>query len=569
MHCEGIRGVLERRDGCWRIQNEQEVRVTAALGGSRRGLDRLRALAATLNAGLVDRAKLTRLSKKLRAIAAAENMRRVWVPHDLLPAVAFACSLLPSANGSRWLAWALSARLDANLLRGHLPGPGWCTITAYSKFRTWDYDREIRWLDTMPKTFWERLDARRECCPPGTRLCLSDGPEPCLRTARMASDPSTSPRVLKRLARSSDKVVLDLVASHPRTPSGALLEIAESYGCPAPVRMRVPQNRSASSWLLRRLADSSMWQVRGLAAANPAMPETVLTRLRADDNEFVRQVVALHASTPESDLRGLSFDDDIRVRRCVASNSSCPVDVLERLLADRIGTVRAAAVWNRAAPPDLVRPRAEDRAQGVRAAVASRSDMRGDVLQALASDEKLRVRVAAAANESTPAEALESLAAAPEPHVRSTVGCNPAASLTILEVLATDPEVVVRWSVAENGSAPTKLLRALSADDSARVREALADNPSTPPKLLATLALDEFWWVRSKIASNASTPERALRALATDEDAEIRAAAARNPSSPCDLVEALASDEDYRVRADAAMNLKKRNESQEKGKEES
>ena len=166
VHCDGIRGVLEQREGRWLVQNEQEVRLTAALGGSGRAFERLRALAATLDAGLVDRANLTWLNKRLRAIADAENMSRVWVTDDLLPAVAFACSLLPATNGSRWLAWALSARLEANLSRIYLPGPGWCTITAYPKPQPWGFGREIRWLDAMPKTFWERVDARRECCPP-------------------------------------------------------------------------------------------------------------------------------------------------------------------------------------------------------------------------------------------------------------------------------------------------------------------------------------------------------------------------------------------------------------------
>ena len=262
VHCDGIRGVLEQREGRWLVQNEQEVRLTAALGGSGRAFERLRALAATLDAGLVDRANLTWLNKRLRAIADAENMSRVWVTADLLPAVAFACSLLPAANGLRWLAWALSARLETNLSRSYLPGPGWCTITAYPKLQAWGFGREIRWLDAMPKTFWEHLDVRRECCPPTQAgHCLSAGPEPCLRTVAMASNPRTPPHVLKELAQSSDEVVLDLVASHPRTPAHVLLGIAENRECAFLVRLRVPQNRSASPWLLSRLAKSSAWQV--------------------------------------------------------------------------------------------------------------------------------------------------------------------------------------------------------------------------------------------------------------------------------------------------------------------
>ena len=570
VHCDGIRGVLEQREGRWLVQNEQEVRVTAALGGSGRAFEQLRALAATLDAGLVGRANLTQFNTRLRAIADAENMSRVWVTDDLLPAVAFACSLLPTGNGSRWLAWALSARLDANLSMDYLPGPGWCSMTAYRQLRPWGHEREVRWLDAMPKSFWERFDSRRECCPPeDAGRCLGAGEEPCLMTVRIASDPRTQPGVLKELAQSSDEIVLDLVASHPRTPAQVLLSIAENRDCPLLVRLRVPQNRSVLPWLLSRLAKSPVWQVRGLAAVNSAMPVSVLKSLSTDESEFVRQVVALNTSTAEDELRSLADDDESKVRSCVASNSSCPVDLLERLLVDRIAKVRANAARHPAVPPERALALAGDRAMGVRAAVASRSDMPGHALRILAADEKVRVRRAAASNQATPADALESLAAAADRSVRYWVGGNPSAPETVLRVLAADPELSVRTSVAKNDSSPAELLEAASTDVDSCVREALAGNASTPADLLASLALDDCYWVRANVARNASAPPRALQALAADEHAEVRAEAARNPSIPGQLLEALAVDQDYRVRADAAENLKKRRESQQKGREES
>ena len=560
VHCDGIRVVLRQCDGRWSVENEQEVRILAALGGSDRAVERLQALAATLNAGLADAAGLTYFNTRLRAIVGAENVSRVWIPDALLPAVAFACSFMEGSNGARWLAWALSARLDGNLSRRTLPGPGLDTMIGYKSLLPWGYDREIRWIDAMPAEFWDRLNARRECCPTGepAEVCRSTGGEPCLRAVTAASDPRTKPSVLKELAGSRDGVILDLVASHPNAGAHVLVKLAWSRGSDFFVRLRVTQNRRLSPWPLRRMAKSPHWQVRGLAAMNPAMPVSVLSDLRDDDEQYVRSVVASHDNTSEQDLRILARDADWQVRRASASNRSCPIDLLQGLLADRRREVRSAAVSNPTTPLELVMPLAKDRAMAVRAAVASRSDTPGDVLRALATDEKESVRRAVAWNQDSPADVWELLAADPEFHIRGAVGYNPAAPSTVLRILAGDPDGWVRRCVAENASTPADLLEELFVDAESWFRPALAGNESTPPGLLASLASDEWFWVRADVAANASAPAEVLRALAADADAEVRVGAASNPSTPDESLKALATDGDYRVRADAVENLKRR-----------
>ena len=577
VHCDGIRGVLRQHDGSWSLENEREVRILAALGGSDRVVDRFRALAAILNAGLIDRAGLTYLNTRLRAISDAENVSRVWIPDRLLPAVAFACTFMADSNGSQWLAWAFSARLDGNLSRRSLPGPGLCTMTRYDRLSNWGYDREVRWLDAMPAAFWDRLNARHDCCPSveSTDVCLSNTDVPCLRTVAVASDPRTTPAVLKALARSSDNVVLDLVASHPRIQAHVLLGLVQDYATHFLVQLRVPQNRSVSPWLLRRMAKNSLWQVRGLAAMNAAMPVSVLRELRSDEMQFVRSVVAGHENTPEDDLRVLARDSAYQVRRGVAFNPSCPVDLVKSLLADARKEVRSAAVSNPVTPLEAVVSLERDRAMAVRATVASRSDAPSDVLRALAIDDKVKVRRAAAWNHSTPGDALELLAAAPEPHVRYAVGCNPSTPLSVLRSVATDPDDWVRSSAAMNVSAPVGLLKAMSSETGFCVDQALAGNESTPPDLLASLARDDRHWIRGIVAQNASTPAEALKALATDDDADVRVGTARNPVTPAQLLETMSGDEDWRVRTEAAENLTQRRrtqlgaDSQEKGRQES
>ena len=558
VHCDGIRGVLRQRDGSWSLENVAEVRILAALGGGYRVLERFRALAATLNAGLIDTAGLTYFNSRLRAIADAENMSRVWIPDYLLPAVGFACAFMTESNGSRWLAWAFSARLDGNLSRRSLPGPGFCTMTAHQRLSSWGYDREIRWIDAMPTVFWDRLNARWDCCLAGelTDVCLSDADVPCLRTVAAASNPSATPGVLKALARSSDNVVLDLVASHPRTQAHVLLGLVQDNATPFWVRLRIPQNRSVSPWLLRRMTKHSPWQVRGLAAMNTTMPVSALRELRSDDQQFVRSVVAGHENTPEDDLRVLARDSEYQVRRGLASNPSCPPDLLERLLADRRREVRRAAVSNPTTPLELAIPLANDRAMAVRTALASRSDTPGDVLRTLATDDKASVRGSVAWNQDISADVAELLAGDPDAGVRGAVGYNPATPSTVLKILAGDPEIWVKRCVAENTSTPADLLQELFVDADSWLIPALASNESTPPGLLASLATDEHFWLRADVAANASAPVEALRALAADNDAEVRVGAAGNASTPPESLKALATDKDYRVRADAIENLK-------------
>ena len=580
VHCDGIRGVLRQRDQRWSVENEEEVRILAALGGSDRVVDRFQALAATLNAGLVNLVGLTYLNTRLRAIADAENVSRVWIPAGLLPAVAFACTFMPDSNGSRWLAWALSARLDGNLSCRSLPGPGLDTMTGRQKLFAWGYGREIRWIDAMPTTFWDRLNAPGECCPSGaaTEVCLRGADQPCLRAVAAASDPRTQPAMLKALARSNDSVVLDLVASHPRTQAHVLLGLGQNrqdYGTQFLVRLRVPQNLSVSPWLLRRLAKNSLWQVRGLAAMNTAMPVSALNELCRDDEQFVRSAVASNENTPEDDLHVLARDGEWQVRRAAASNPSCPVDLIKRMLTDSRREVRRAAVSNPTTPLELAMPFAKDRAMAVRSAVACRSNAPGDVLRALATDDKVRVRRAVAWNQGIPADVSELLSADADLDVRAVLGHNRSTPSTVLRILAGDSNGWVRQCVAENASTPVDLLEEMFVDAESWFKPALAGNESTPAGLLASLAADEWFGVRACVATNTSTPAEVLRSMAADEDAEVRVGVAGNPSTPDDSLKELTTDEDYRARAEAFENLTQRRNAQlaadsqaEKGREE-
>ena len=568
VQCGGARGVLVRRGGVWSVGNETELRVLAALGGDSAALGRLEALAQTLNAGLAEAGDVRELSKRLGWAVAGGRRARWWGHGSLLPALGFACAVLADSGGARWLGWALSARLDANLLRGCLPGPGLVSFDdcrdRRGVIRAWGYDRDIRWLAAMPSQFWAMLDRCDRCERAGEAFCVARWPGEghCLRALRAASDPATKPPVLKALAAAKDKVVLDLVASHPNTPAKALLEVARSPWSGDCVRWRVAQNKQASPWLLQRLAQHGFSVLRGVAAAHPSMAQRPLQRLAGDKDAFVRARAALHPQAPAGMLAVLAEDPDRQVRASAASHPSCPPDALERLLGDRIGKVRAAAVSNPLVSPPQAAAMAQDRVIAVRAAVGWRSDTAAGLLDVVARDHKWQVRLAAAWNRNTPPQTLAALACDPAPQVRHRASANPSLPGEALAALADDGDFWVRASAAANPSLPPSLAAVLASDPDPHVRHDLASNKRLSPAALQRLAADEAWFVRRAAAENPNTPEAALSVLARDDDAEVRSAAAGHPNTPQPALRQLAGDADYRARYEARHNLNQRKSAQ-------
>ena len=572
--CDGVRGVLVKGEEGWALDNEPEVRTLMALGGSDQALDRLRAMAKTLDAGLADGRLLSRLSGRLSAIAAveeAEEVCEVRMPGELIPAVAFACVHLKDPNSLEWLAWMLSVRLEGNLVSDALPGPGLRTFRYLNDQFNRGFNREARWVGEMPSAFWDRLSSHEV---------------EQMQDAAAASDPRTGAKELKRLADQSstrmaveqaavavsgpraktraremglsgplpDEVVLDLVASHPNTPAKVLVGMAQRSAAPTEVRWRVAQNKSLSPWALSRLAKLDPWQIRRLAASHPNMGAAALAGLAGDEEEQVRAAAARNPATPEAVLREFARDAESEVRAAVGLNPSAPIDVLETLSSDRIKTVRSSVVSNPRAPVDLLSRRAEDRATSVRQRVAYSSDVSGSVLEKLAEDRNPQVRKTVAYNENTPSSALEGLAADPVGFVRGWAAGNSSTPVGALRKLAVDPVKWVREQAAGNASAPVDLLKVLAADPMEEVRCEVARNASTPVDVLKSLAADPSWGVRVGVAGNESAPVDGLRILASDPRAWVRARVAGNESAPADLVEALAADSGYLVRDGVVAN---------------
>lgn len=556
VQCDGVRGVLARRDGRWTVDNESEIRMLAALGRDSPGaIDRFKALAETLNADLVDVGSLRWLNGRLSELVAAtpDEVPTEWGDPQVMAQVAFACACMsdPSnSNGAQWLAWALSARLQNNLVDGPLPGSGWLSMRHPDRYWSRRFDRDTCWTTMMPAEFWARLRTHHE---------------PWLRDATAASDPRAAATLLRRLARSDHGVVLDLVASHLNTPRGVLRRISKSPHnaelVPAYVELRtsrIAQNRRTPQRLLRRLARSESERTRVAVAAHPSTPVSVLRALADDNAGSVRIQVARHWQGSDPVMRRLARDCSVGVRRAVALNPYRPNDVHVKLLHDRMAAVRRAAIRNSHVYDRSVYGHVEDRALTVRREVAYQTGW-GLLLGRLAQDPKADVRAAAAANPRTPALVLESLASDPHDRVRGAVAGNPSTPAEALRVLACDGDRWVRARVAGNPSAPPELLAELLESDTSDIdgdtRAWIAANAAAPAQMLRMLSADGDNNVRWGLATNPSTPANLLAELASDHYCWIRKEVALNPSAPCGVLATLAGDRDCLVRAAAARTL--------------
>ena len=546
--CVGaVRGVLARREHRWVVDNEPEVRLLEALRAERGALERLRALAAVLDAGLVGVEDLKRLNRRLSAIAAVEapgDLWRVRVAGDECAAVAYACVCANDETLSRWLGYALSARLDANLVPGLLPGPGWASWGVPHHLRHHTLDRDTHWVSEMPRSFWRRLRSHSD-----RRL----------RAVARASDPAAHPKVLADLAdrHPGTAEVLDVVASNPRAPTRVLRHLTRDPGAGEQVALRVAHNRSATAALLAEMANSRRWDLRYVAAWHPRMPPGALRRLAGDESDEVRTAVARAEAAPAPVLQALASDPDVWVRATVASNPSAPQGVLEALLGDRFAAVRAAAAANESTPAALVAARARDRAIRVRSAVAARP-VGADVLTVLAEDPKWKVRQAVAHNAHTPPEMLKQLAGDGCDEVRAAAGYHPDTPPVVLRALAGDHYWWVRNCVASNKSTPLRALSKLTSDEDPDVSFDAARNAAIDPRRLKTLAAHEHWAVRAGTALNPNTPQQLLEALAQDDDSDVRRCVCKNDHTPQSVLDTLRHDPDYWVRAAAAAASQRR-----------
>ena len=534
---DGVVGVLALRDGRWVLANDLEVRVLEVLRSRVGARDQLLALAATLNAGMIDGSQLRRLNRLLDEIA-GETACLVRVPGDWMAPVAYACAFWNDPLVVGWLAWALSAQLDSGLVQTGLTGPGLLSLTHARRLAGGGFGRDTHWITEMPQEFWDRLKSRRD-----------DG----LADVAAACDPSTPAARLAELVETGKRgwELLDLLLSHPRCSEAVLRNIGTDPRAGSLAYRRVAQNLNTPSEVLDHLANSFYAEVKITVAVHPNTPLHTLKRLAEIHDVEVRATVARNPRLPAAVLARLADDAEMAVRSWVAVHACTPPETLQRLLGDRDSRVRAYAAENPATAVEAVAARAADRAVKVRRAVAWCGGLDAATLDVLAGDPNAAVREAAATNAGCDAALLERLATDDDRRVRAAVAAHPKTSEGVLRTLAADDDWWPRMEVASNPATGADLLAVLAADVKECVRCEVADNPKTPAEVLQVLAGDSEI-VRAVVAGNPAVDEALLRSLAADTDSHVRAGAAENPSLPPDVWAVLAEDDSYCVRAAAA-----------------
>lgn len=95
---------------------------------------------------------------------------------------------------------------------------------------------------------------------------------------------------------------------------------------------------------LRVLAEHFCDKIRMRVAENPSTPTDVLRNLAHDPNHDVRVAVVSNASCEDQVIERLARDNDIVVRHGLAQNIDTPKAILEELADDENGWVRGEAL---------------------------------------------------------------------------------------------------------------------------------------------------------------------------------------------------------------------------------
>lgn len=101
----------------------------------------------------------------------------------------------------------------------------------------------------------------------------------------LASNPHTSPWVLKKLAKEDNHKLRAKVAENPKTPIDVIEHLATDQH--PDVRVAVAENANAPEHILEKLAKDESEDVRLGIAENPRIPARILEILATDENTFV------------------------------------------------------------------------------------------------------------------------------------------------------------------------------------------------------------------------------------------------------------------------------------------
>ena len=246
--------------------------------------------------------------------------------------------------------------------------------------------------------------------PPAALVAAIDHHDPDAR-ALAAAERSMIPTMLEMLANDPSHIVREAVAANPSTSPRVLERLASARQNLAE-RCAVAQNPACEPQLMERLHRDEHPFVRGAVARNPACPQQLLARLADDKEEWIAQDVVTNANCGQ---RLLSYTvqrskpgSDLRI--AAAANPGCDADMLELLADDSRWSVRRAVASNLRSSQTLIRRLCPDSDEQVRFEAAANPSSAPSLLTELSHSDDIQILAGVAANPSTHADVLRRMA---------------------------------------------------------------------------------------------------------------------------------------------------------------
>jgi len=429
---------------------------------------------------------------------------------------------------------------------------------------------------------------------------------------RLKTASDVSAEILGALSCSEDWVVRQAVAWHENTPAGVVEALAEDDD--SDVRRATQERSLPKEWRIK----SDEEKVSALQAVD--VPLAVIHALAISERWTLRQAVAWSPSTPESILEKLKEDDDDDVKAAATIERQLPLDwrflsswekaerlgkestdlaILEILVQSPNSDLRRAVALHPATPERLISVLREDSNDSVQSGIRERDlpeswkpldedervsaltadDVPESVLGILARSNSWTIREAVARNQATPVTILQELSGDDDSDVSAAakkalnqkclpedwqqldesdlverLKTSPDVSAEILRALSSSDDWAVRQAVAWHDNSPADVVEVLAKDDDSDVREATLERclPQTwrvmsqyekvealqsddvSLDIIEQLARSEKWKLRQAVAWSPSTPESTLELLKKDNDDDVKDAATIERLLPID-----------------------------------
>ena len=344
--------------------------------------------------------------------------------------------------------------------------------------------------------------------------------------SRLKDTEEVDETVLRFLASSNDWEVRRAVAWHENTPDEVLQTLAEdddSDVSEATRERKLPKHwrfmskeervealKSSGIALetIENLSTSENWSIRQAVAWSPSTPESILKKLKEDEDDDVIAAATIERQLP-LDWRFLSSWEKVE-RLGQGQVEPALLDILSKSGAP---DVRRAVALHPTTPGHLISALREDDDESVQSGVRER-DL-PDPWKSLDNEE----RISALRFDDVPGSVLVILARSSDWRIRQAVALSPLTPSAILNSLAGDDDTDVQSAVRER-DLPDNWKQ---LDEDEKVEQ--LNEGAVEPHVLEVLSKSGRWTIREAVAKNSGTTEEVLKDLLKDDDDDVKRAA--------------------------------------------